>query len=42
ILNRVFIRIDAGGSLFKPNIVYIELKGTELATGKTIVERFKP
>ncbi len=42
ILNRVFIKIDPGGSLFKPNIVYIELKGIELATGKPILERFKP
>ncbi len=42
ILNRVFIKIDPGGSLFKPNIAYIELKGIELASGKPILERFKP
>ncbi|HJV18648.1 MAG TPA: DUF4833 domain-containing protein [Sediminibacterium sp.] len=41
-LNRVFIRIDPGGTLFKPNVVYIELRGTDIATGKTIIERFKP
>jgi len=42
VLNRVFIRIDPGGTLFKPNVVYIELKGIDVATGKPIVERFKP
>lgn len=42
VLNRVFIRIDPGGSLFKPNIAYIQLEGTELSTGKQTSERFKP
>ncbi len=42
ILNRVFIRIDPGGSLFKPNVIYIELKGTDMENGKVIVERIKP
>jgi len=41
-LNRVFIRIDPGGTLFKPNVAYIELRGTDVATGKYIIERFKP
>jgi hypothetical protein len=41
ILSRVFIRID-GGSFWSPNVLYIELKGKELATGKTIVQRIKP
>jgi hypothetical protein len=41
ILNRVFIRID-GGSFWSPNVLYIELKGTETATGKTITQRIKP
>ena len=41
ILNRVFIRID-GGSFWSPNVLYIELKGVEIATGKTIVQRIKP
>ncbi|WP_439555878.1 DUF4833 domain-containing protein [Dyadobacter sp.] len=41
ILSRVFIRID-GGTFWSPNVLYIELKGTELATGKTIVQRIKP
>lgn len=41
ILNRVFIRID-GGTFWSPNVLYIELKGTEIATGKTIIQRIKP
>ncbi|MHA4738694.1 DUF4833 domain-containing protein [Dyadobacter sp. MSC1_007] len=41
ILSRVFIRID-GGSFWSPNVLYIELKGTETATGKTIIQRLKP
>jgi len=41
ILSRVFIRID-GGSFWSPNVLYIELKGTETATGKTIIQRIKP
>ena len=41
ILSRVFIHID-GGTFWSPNVVYIELKGTETATGKTVVQRIKP
>jgi hypothetical protein len=41
ILSRVFIRID-GGTFWSPNVLYIELKGTDIATGKTIVQRIKP
>jgi hypothetical protein len=41
ILDRVFIRID-GGSFWSPNVLYIELKGTDTATGKTIIQRIKP
>lgn len=41
ILSRVFIRID-GGSFWAPNVLYIELKGTDIATGKTLVQRIKP
>ncbi len=41
ILSRVFIRID-GGSFWSPNVLYIELKGKDVATGKTIVQRIKP
>ncbi|NIJ53146.1 DUF4833 domain-containing protein [Dyadobacter arcticus] len=41
ILSRVFIRID-GGTFWSPNVLYIELKGTETATGKTVIQRIKP
>ncbi|RKR83008.1 uncharacterized protein DUF4833 [Mucilaginibacter gracilis] len=41
ILNRIFIKIE-GGTFWLPNVVYVEVKGTDPATGKEIVERFKP
>lgn len=41
LLNRIFLKVD-GGSFWAPNIVYMEMKGTDPATGKEIVERFKP
>lgn len=41
ILNRIFVKID-GGSFWIPNIVYVEMTGTDPSTGKEIVERFKP
>jgi len=41
ILSRVFIRID-GGTFWSPNVLYIELRGTETATGKTVIQRIKP
>ncbi|WP_374951984.1 DUF4833 domain-containing protein [Mucilaginibacter sp.] len=41
ILNNIFIRIE-GGSFWLPNVIYVEMKGTDPATGKEITERFKP
>ncbi|EHQ30247.1 DUF4833 domain-containing protein [Mucilaginibacter paludis] len=41
ILNKIFIRIE-GGTFWVPNVVYVEVKGTDPATGKEIMERFKP
>ncbi len=41
VLKRVFIRIDPGGSFWKPNVIYIEMKGTDVVTGKEAMERFK-
>lgn len=41
ILSRIFIKIE-GGSFWLPNVVYMELKGTDPATGKEITQRFKP
>ncbi|RWY49999.1 DUF4833 domain-containing protein [Mucilaginibacter gilvus] len=40
-LRSIFIKIE-GGSFWLPNIVYVEMKGTDPATGKEITERFKP
>ncbi|MCC8407867.1 DUF4833 domain-containing protein [Mucilaginibacter sp. UR6-1] len=41
ILNRIFVRID-GGAVWSPNVKYMELKGTDIATGKEVAERLKP
>jgi hypothetical protein len=41
ILNRIFVKIE-GGSFWLPNVLYVELKGTDPETGKEIVDRFKP
>lgn len=41
-IKRVFIKIDPGGTLFNPNIAYIEMKGKEADSNKPIMERFKP
>lgn len=41
VLKRVYLKID-GGTFWSPNVVYIELKGTDAGTGKTIAERIKP
>lgn len=40
-LKRIFVKVD-GGSFWAPNIVYMEMKGTDAVTGKELVERFKP
>lgn len=42
VLSRIFIRIDPGGSFWSPNVIYMELKGKDEATGKEMMERFKP
>jgi hypothetical protein len=41
LLNRIFLKID-GGAFWSPNVIYIELKGKDEATGEELVERFKP
>jgi hypothetical protein len=40
-LRRIFIRIDPGGSFWKPNVIYVELKGIDVATGRETMERLK-
>ena len=41
VLNRIFIKIE-GGTFWIPNVVYVEIKGTDAETGKEVTERFKP
>ena len=41
ILNRVYIRIDPGGSFWSPNVRYLELRGADAQNGKELVERLK-
>jgi hypothetical protein len=41
-IKRIFIKIDPGGTLFNPNIAYVEMKGKEAVSNKPIMERFKP
>jgi phosphatidylglycerophosphate synthase len=41
VLHRIFLKVD-GGSAWSPNVVYMEMKGTDPLTGKELVERFKP
>lgn len=41
ILNRIFVRIE-GGSFWIPNVLYVELRGSDPVTGQEIVDRFKP
>lgn len=41
ILQRIFIKVS-GGTFWVPNIVYVEFRGIDPATGKEVMERFKP
>lgn len=40
IVNQIFVRIN-GGSLFKPNVDYIEIAGNERKTGKAVSHRIE-
>jgi phosphatidylglycerophosphate synthase len=40
VLQRIFLRIE-GGSFWAPNVRYVELKGTDAATGADLIERIK-
>ncbi len=40
ILHRIFVKIN-GGSFWLPKVEYVELKGTDPATGKELLERMK-
>jgi hypothetical protein len=41
VLNRIYLQIE-GGTFWFPNVVYVEMKGIDPATGKEIKEQFKP
>jgi len=41
VLSRVYIRIDPGGTFWSPNVKWLELKGTDVQTGKELVQRIK-
>ncbi len=39
LLNRVYLRIDPGGTFWAPNVKYLELKGVDTQNGKELVQR---
>lgn len=39
ILNRIYIRIDPGGSFWSPNVRYLELRGVDIQNGRELVQR---
>lgn len=41
LLKSIFIKTD-GGSMWSPNVIFVEMKGTDPETGKEVTERFKP
>jgi hypothetical protein len=40
IVNRIFVKIN-GGTLFSPNVEYVEIKGVDPSNGKEVIERRK-
>ncbi len=42
VLKRIYIRIDKGGTFWAPNVKYVEFKGTEVASGKEVIQRINP
>jgi phosphatidylglycerophosphate synthase len=41
ILNRIYVKINPGGSFWSPNVEYLELKGVDAGNGKELIQRFK-
>jgi phosphatidylglycerophosphate synthase len=41
ILNRIYIKINPGGTFWSPNVEYLELKGTDTQSGKVLIQRIK-
>ncbi len=42
VLNRLYIKIDPGGTFWAPNVKYVEFKGLEVGTGKEVIKRINP
>jgi phosphatidylglycerophosphate synthase len=42
VLNRIYIRIDPGGTFWSPNVKYVEFKVTDVQSGKTVIKRINP
>lgn len=40
ILNRIFVKID-GGTLWAPNVEYVEMQGVDPVSGRQVVQRLK-
>jgi phosphatidylglycerophosphate synthase len=41
ILNRIFIKINPGGTFWSPNVEYLELRGIDTENGQEIMQRIK-
>jgi hypothetical protein len=41
LLNKVFIKINPGGSFWSPNVEYLEFRGIDPDNGKELMERVK-
>jgi phosphatidylglycerophosphate synthase len=41
ILNRVFLKINPGGTFWSPNVEYLELRGVDAADGKEVMQRIR-
>jgi phosphatidylglycerophosphate synthase len=41
ILNRIYVKINPGGTFWSPNVEYLELKGVDTGNGKELIQRIK-
>jgi hypothetical protein len=41
ILNRIYVKINPGGTFWSPNVEYLELKGVDTRNGKELIQRIK-
>lgn len=42
VLDRIYIRIDPGGTFWSPNVKYVEFKGKDPYTGEVVMQRINP